>query len=613
MALIIVCLSYKMRKLLYKGVRALSGFSGGLTVLHLLVVLYSFLRHSFLLDVLKISQFDKVYYNLALMGTLVIALAGTCWKLNRNSTFQPLHQTARRSHIIWCVLLLLSLVVVAVLETLLNRLQDSVDAEVGPRFQHGTSRYLDGSEWQAAVDRIQSFLGCCGVEGHTDWYTTTWLPASALNTDPSLYSKVLQPNGKLLVPLVPSSCCRSQGGDCGHKGWLTSTNRSWSNIKPVDPSLVYTRGCKLAIVQTISSDVLISRVFYLIICMVEVVMLVCTRYLYSSTVNSMLLGQPKGTAPGWLLGPEVGFSNWQTMCLREYAQKCVEDEEFAVDIPDTLRKKGIKNCIAKMRRRCKRKEPDSDATGTTGTTLSRFSPCIDRLKQKIAERRRKKKNKRTLAEEAASQEETVELNSEIDDLSGDETAEDRDIKEEQSYRVQIDENVFRRANKNVQRQMSGNLLDIECDQKSVFNTHSGVNIYDVDTNQTSPFINQRMPENTQESQKPRKVMFIDQPSPRSEERGAEAQGRNLRRTSKSDGVRDFRQTRNMFENAAKVNRSSVTKTDPKSKKYRFPSLDLIDFNEPPQNKQDPVAPRRPSPHSEESYPVILRNYVIPED
>ncbi|XP_046674594.1 uncharacterized protein LOC124363387 [Homalodisca vitripennis] len=129
MALLILFLSYKRRKLLYKAVTGLSGLSGALAALLLLATLYSFLRHSFILSVLHITLFDKLYYNLTLLGVLLLMLAASCWKLNRNTTFQPLHQTLRRSHIMWCLLMVLSLVYVIIQKPLLHYLVYSVTAK----------------------------------------------------------------------------------------------------------------------------------------------------------------------------------------------------------------------------------------------------------------------------------------------------------------------------------------------------------------------------------------------------------------------------------------------------------------------------------------------------
>uniref|UniRef100_A0A1B6FX53 Tetraspanin n=1 Tax=Cuerna arida TaxID=1464854 RepID=A0A1B6FX53_9HEMI len=616
MAFLIICLSYKRRKLLYKAVRGLSGLSGALATISLLAVLYSFLRHSFILNVLHITLFDMLYYNLTLLGVLMLMLSAACWKLNRNTTFQPLHLTLRRSHIVWCVLMVLALVNLGIQKPLLRFLVKSMESEVGPRYKHGTSRYMETREWQAAVDRIQRFLQCCGVESYTDWYTSTWIPISALNTDPSLYSRVMKPNGKLLVPLVPSSCCRSEGGECGHQGWMTQTNRSWSDMKAVDPSLIYTKGCKAAIWRTIYTDVLIFQILNYVSDVVMLLMLTCTRFLYSSTFNSAMLGQPRGKAPGWLLGPDIGFTNWRSKNLEDYAQGCIEDEESLVDAPERPRKKGIKACMANIRRRCKRtKEPHSDATGASESTHSKFrlrSPCIDKLKQKISERRNKKKKRH----DEAKREVETDISEGRSDVSRYDNGAERRKSEAENYKLEIDKSASLRGSK-VQKKMSGNLVDVEGKQTTAFGTPSEVKVYEYgeDTHQTSPFVRQTKDQNGEESTKQKRVTFSNQPSPRSEGGGTGPQTSILKKhSSKSEKVRDFQQTRNLFENASKIDKpiqNKGNKTDPRLKKYRFPSVDLIDFNDPVPNKPDDV-PSNSSQPSEESYPIILRNYVIPK-
>ncbi|XP_046674593.1 uncharacterized protein LOC124363386 [Homalodisca vitripennis] len=480
----------------------------------------------------------------------------------------------------WCLLMVLSLVYVIIQKPLLHYLMSSVETEIGPRYQHGASRYMDLSEWQSAVDRIQSFLECCGVEGYTDWYTSTWIPISALKIDSSLYSKVMQPNGKLLVPLVPSSCCRSQGGECGHRGWLTESNRSWSNMKAVDPSLIYTKGCKAAIWHTIYTDVLIFTILSYAFSVLMILMLLCTRYLYSSTFNSTMLGQPRGKAPGWLLGPDFGFTNWRVMNLEQYAKGCIEDEESLADVPERPKKKGIKACVANIRRRCKRKEPHSEATGTA-------RDCSI----KIQTEKNKKKKKPSWHDEAKGEIET--------DRSEDKSDPSRHDKEDETGQSEVedetegDQSASPRGSK-VQRKMSANLVDVEGKQKP-FNTPTEVKVYEYgeDTRQTSPFINRTKDQNVEESPKQKRVTFSNQPSPRSESGGTGPQVSILKKhSSKSEPVRDFQQTRNLFEKASKVDKPIQNKADkkyPTVKKYRFPSVDLIDFNDPVPNKSDDVA------------------------
>lgn len=84
-----------------------------------------------------------------------------------------------------------------------------------------------------------------------------------------LFVREVQPNGQVLVPLVPSSCCRVTSPDCGHLAWLQS-NRSWTGLRPVDPSLLYTAGCAPAIARIFAIDLMLCRLLVLAVATLQV-------------------------------------------------------------------------------------------------------------------------------------------------------------------------------------------------------------------------------------------------------------------------------------------------------------------------------------------------------
>lgn len=84
-----------------------------------------------------------------------------------------------------------------------------------------------------------------------------------------LFVREVQPNGQVLVPLVPSSCCRVTSPDCGHLAWLQS-NRSWTGLRPVDPSLLYTAGCAPAIARIFAIDLMLCRLLVLAVAALQV-------------------------------------------------------------------------------------------------------------------------------------------------------------------------------------------------------------------------------------------------------------------------------------------------------------------------------------------------------
>ncbi|KAF0287159.1 Photoreceptor outer segment membrane glycoprotein 2 [Amphibalanus amphitrite] len=79
--------------------------------------------------------------------------------------------------------------------------------------------YRDNPSQKAFFDRLQQRGRCCGVWGHQDWTTTSWLrredipgrgPSYELN---AAYDNMLQEDGSLLVKWAPWSCCDPEYGD----------------------------------------------------------------------------------------------------------------------------------------------------------------------------------------------------------------------------------------------------------------------------------------------------------------------------------------------------------------------------------------------------------------
>ena len=79
--------------------------------------------------------------------------------------------------------------------------------------------YRDQPQQKAFLDRLQQASRCCGVWGHEDWMTTSWVRREdvpgrgrsyQLN---AAYDNMLQEDGSLLVKWAPWSCCDPEYGD----------------------------------------------------------------------------------------------------------------------------------------------------------------------------------------------------------------------------------------------------------------------------------------------------------------------------------------------------------------------------------------------------------------
>ncbi|KAL1462768.1 hypothetical protein WDU94_014577 [Cyamophila willieti] len=224
-----------------------------------------------------------------LMAFLGHKLAAQCV----NSTI-VLIKTKKRLFTLLIIIFLYSL---AILTIKLTRNWNKVFAEFSDSIERGTAAYLLDKDWKLTLDHMQSQLKCCGANNYTDWFRTSWIPIDSLNLESTEFEKFVQPNGHVIAPFLPFSCCRSDyPGVC---------SLSLPTTKPPNLSF-YSTGC----VQVISTQLLQVSDWLISLSVLYGVLSVCgcvlIHYLYTSTRNALILN--KDMSVGWLYGPEdIGY------------------------------------------------------------------------------------------------------------------------------------------------------------------------------------------------------------------------------------------------------------------------------------------------------------------
>uniref|UniRef100_A0A8D8SXW2 Peripherin-2 n=1 Tax=Cacopsylla melanoneura TaxID=428564 RepID=A0A8D8SXW2_9HEMI len=154
--------------------------------------------------------------------------------------------------------------------------------------------YLLDNEWKLTLDHMQFELKCCGAHNYTDWFQTSWIQIDSLNLESSEFEKYVQPDGRVLAPHLPFSCCRPDyPGVCSLSSPL---------ILSTSTLAFYSTGC----VEQISTQLVQLSDWLKSLSALYVVLSVCgcvlLQYLYTSSRNALILN--RDVAVGWLYGPE---------------------------------------------------------------------------------------------------------------------------------------------------------------------------------------------------------------------------------------------------------------------------------------------------------------------
>nr|CAD7202123.1 unnamed protein product [Timema douglasi] len=168
----------------------------------------------------------------------------------------------------------------------------------------GLGQYLHDVKWKSLLDTLQQELKCCGVEGPQDWRTTSWIPLDQFREESTTVSKYVEVDGRVLPPVLPWSCCNpSSDIPCLHDP-LQQRHIAylWDDRSEHILASIHPQGCLSAILSPVNYALVATIVFNALGFVLHVIVIVMCRYLYVSTRNSVFLGDPKCTAPGWLFG-----------------------------------------------------------------------------------------------------------------------------------------------------------------------------------------------------------------------------------------------------------------------------------------------------------------------
>lgn len=168
--------------------------------------------------------------------------------------------------------------------------------------EKGVHNYLKDADWKYAIDRWQFMLQCCGVTEYKDWHRSAWIDHYHVNIENDLIKEFRLSKEHLYLPVVPWSCCRIDFPmQCFHDPIQQVTSKHlWTEQPNLILDSINNEGCHTVLRRPIEQAISIFILITIVIIILQAILLVLLRLLYTSCKSSIILGDPEGVSPGWI-------------------------------------------------------------------------------------------------------------------------------------------------------------------------------------------------------------------------------------------------------------------------------------------------------------------------
>ncbi|GLV32344.1 Tetraspanin 33B [Carabus blaptoides fortunei] len=176
--------------------------------------------------------------------------------------------------------------------------------------ERGMRHYLDDMQWKKIIDTLQFNMQCCGFASYKDWHTISWMSATHVINSSEIIHHTFPLSGQhLYLPAVPWSCCKlDYYRQCFHDpiqqyqyvdDWARLTAESVNHV-----------GCMELLRQPIELSFLLFVLATYLLFFLQIALTIVSRYIYTSYKSAVILGDPFGVAPGWILDKsDFGYGN----------------------------------------------------------------------------------------------------------------------------------------------------------------------------------------------------------------------------------------------------------------------------------------------------------------
>ncbi|XP_064647010.1 photoreceptor outer segment membrane glycoprotein 2-like [Lineus longissimus] len=168
-------------------------------------------------------------------------------------------------------------------------------------------KYKYEDELKQQVDGLQMGYSCCGMKSYDDWFKVSWIHDKYLsNSSEIIRSKMVQ--GEYYNDDAPFSCCNpSSDRPCIHHHVHHNDAHYNYDFKVKGSLTLFMKGCQEALSDYFRTLLVNCGAIFIGIFCVQILLIICMRFLQTSITQAFEFGEASGDAPGWLFG---SFGKW---------------------------------------------------------------------------------------------------------------------------------------------------------------------------------------------------------------------------------------------------------------------------------------------------------------
>ncbi|KAI4461452.1 tetraspanin ec2 domain superfamily [Holotrichia oblita] len=215
--------------------------------------------------------------------------------------------------------------------------------------EKGIQNYLVSAKWKRTIDIWQYKLQCCGVDDYNDWYQLSWMDKYHIDINNRISQSLRLSQEKLHFPVVPWSCCRIKFPmQCLHDPLQQAQSAHlWKEQPKLVVESINTDGC----LNKLRAPIRLSMIGFLIICIfliiLQLAIIIVSRLLYTSAKNAIILRDPEGESPGYLLTRGCTGQAKKTVSELVLTIQSSKDKTYDFEEKPSVKKSGLSKFISK--------------------------------------------------------------------------------------------------------------------------------------------------------------------------------------------------------------------------------------------------------------------------
>ncbi|XP_071050358.1 peripherin-2 [Onthophagus taurus] len=248
-------------------------------------------------------EIDFVFTCTGMYGTHVIIHFLVGMKICEKTIFKAHKKSTKQHLLIWCLIGCNTILNIIILSIVGVKISKHIAKSMRHSLEKGMQSYLTSPMWKRTIDNWQFHMQCCGVNDYKDWYELTWLDKYHIDITQTEVQSLRLSQDRFHFPVIPWSCCRrSFPMQCLHDPLQQIQSvHLWHEQPKLVLESINTEGC----LDKLRAPIRWSLIGFTVVCtflvLFQLAIIIVSRLLYTSCKNSIILRDPEGESPGYIL------------------------------------------------------------------------------------------------------------------------------------------------------------------------------------------------------------------------------------------------------------------------------------------------------------------------